>query len=151
MKSCVLLGHRDCPQNIRQKLYDTIENLILHCGVDVFYVGTHGNFDRLAYDVLCDLEKKYPITTIVVLAYLNVKSNLCYDRAKTVFPSVLENTPARYAIVKRNQYMIDNANYLACYIDNSISNMYSFVKRAIKKNLKIINLGKFDVRGLTNI
>jgi uncharacterized phage-like protein YoqJ len=146
LKSCAFFGHHDCPQNISKNLYDSIEKLILCENITVFYVGTHGNFDRLAYNTLCKLENIYPIQINVVLAYLNSKQNNHYDFNKTIFPSVLENTPLKYAIVKRNQYMVDNSNYVICYVNNSFSNAYTFVKRAKRKGADIINIGsyKFD-------
>ncbi|MBQ3550412.1 MAG: hypothetical protein IJA41_05485 [Clostridia bacterium] len=146
MKICTFIGHGDCEERNIPKLRNTIEELILRKGVDVFYVGTHGNFDRFIYNVLCELEKQYQIKINVVLAYLNTENDVDYETAKTMFPDVLENTPARFAIVKRNNYMIDKADYVVCYVNNSFSNSYSFAKRAIKKNKKLINLGtyKFD-------
>lgn len=146
MKSCALFGHHDCPQNISEILYNNIERLILHENVTEFYVGTHGNFDRIAYNTLCRLENKYPIRAWVVLAYLTDKHNNYYNFNKTIFPSVLESTPLRYAIVKRNQYMADICNYVICYVNNSFSNAYTFVKRAKRKGADIINIGsyKFD-------
>ncbi len=144
LKSCVLLGHHDCPESITQRLYDTIENIILQQNINAFYVGTHGNFDRLAYRVLCRLENKYPIKINVVLAYLNTAKSSYYDYRKTVFPNVLENTPARYAIVKRNNYMVDIADCLICYVNNSHSNAYTFAERAKRRNVRIINIGAYD-------
>ncbi len=47
--------------------------------VDVFYVGTNGSFDRIAYHVLCQLENKCPIKINVVLAYLNNDKDSYYD------------------------------------------------------------------------
>ena len=48
MASCTFFGHRDCPSSIKEKLYEEIERLISHHGVDTFYIGTQGSFDRMA-------------------------------------------------------------------------------------------------------
>ncbi len=97
----------------------------------------------MAYGTLCKLENKYPIEIKVVLAYLNNGQNSYYDFNKTIFPSVLENTPLRYAIIKRNRYMADNCNHVICYVNNSLSNAYTFVKRAKRKGANVINLGTY--------
>ena len=143
MVVCTFIGHRETPYEIKEKLCSKIEFLITKCGVDTFFVGTHGNFDRIVYDSLCQLERKYKITTHVVLAYLNEKPDW-YDLSKTVFPSQLDNTPRKYAISKRNKYMIEQSNYMICYVDNTQTNAYAFAEKAIKKGLAVFNLGQVE-------
>ena len=106
MKSCTFIGHHDCPYDTKEELSLKIESLIVKYNVRTFYVGTHGRFDELVYSVLCDLEIKYDIKFFVVLAYLNTSGNKIYDTEKTMFPEELCNTIKRYAIIKRNEYMI---------------------------------------------
>jgi len=145
-KACTFIGHKDCCENIYDDLYITIEKLIIQDDVLTFYVGTHGSFDRLVYRVLTELEKKYKIKVIVVLAYINTrKENIYYDIRKTVFPDALEKTPLRFAINKRNEFMINNSQYMICYVNNSFSHSYKYVKFALRKKLKIINLGNNKV------
>ncbi len=146
LRACALFGHRDSPESIAKVLYNAIERVIAEEDVKVFYVGTQGSFDRIAYRVLCELENKYSIEIKVVLAYLQTDKNSYYDYKKTVFPDVLENTPRKYAIIKRNNYMIDNSDYIVCYVENSFTNAYTFVKRAIRKNLKIKNIGSYKFK-----
>ncbi len=146
MYACAFLGHRDCSKSIKGKLLLEIENLIVKENVNIFYVGTQGAFDRLVYEVLCVLEKKYIIKINVVLAYLNRENEFTYyDTVKTIFPDCVAKTPPRFAICKRNDYMLQNTDYLICYLDNKFSNTYEFVEKAIKKNIKIINLGNLQI------
>ncbi len=146
MYSCTFIGHRDCSKDIKEKLIFEIENLILYQNANTFYVGTQGGFDRLVYECLCELEEKYIIKVVVVLAYLNREDELTYyDTKKTVFPDCLTKTPPRFAISKRNDYMLQNAEYLICYLDNQFSNTYEFVLGAIKRKMKIINLGSLKI------
>jgi len=141
MYSCTFIGHKDCPSSIKPKLLSAIEDLITNKDVTCFYVGTHGRFDHIVYESLCELEKKYNIKIFVVLAYLNKINDIYYDSQKTIYPEGLEGVPLRFAISKRNIYMIENADYMISFVDNTISNSYSFVKKAMKKNLNVINLG----------
>lgn len=141
MYSCTFMGHSNCSQDVRHSLYKTIERLIRCENVNTFYVGAQGQFDRYVYDVLCQLENAYDIDVKVVLAYLNQKArDSYYDTDKTVFPEVLDKTPLRFAISKRNLYMIEQSQYMVCYVNNTFSNSYKFEQRAKCLNLQIINI-----------
>ncbi len=141
MDACTFIGHKDTPWEVKGKVSSQIETLITKFGVDTFYVGSHGNFDRIVYDSLCQLEKKYEIKVCVVLSYLNRKPEW-YDLSKTVFPARLDNVPPRYAINKRNQFMIEQSKYMICYVDNTQTNAYAFAEMANKKGLLVFNLGQ---------
>ena len=128
VKSCTFIGHKDCSDIIEQELYRSVDYLITEKGVRNFYVGTQGNFDYLAYKVLVSLKNKYKIEIFVVLAYLNIERTY-FNEKYTVFPEVLEVTPKRFAIAKRNKFMIDKSNYLICYVNNHFTNFKITVLR----------------------
>ena len=87
MKACTFFGHRECPDSIKGRLCEEIERLISHHYVDTFYIGTQGNFDRMAYSVLVELRDKHPgIKVCHVLAYMPKLSVVTADR------SVLDDT-----------------------------------------------------------
>ena len=70
-RTCCFFGHREVTHDIRQKLTETIENLIIAEKVDNFYVGNQGQFDSMVYTVLSELKTKYPhIKYTVALAYM---------------------------------------------------------------------------------
>lgn len=141
---CTFIGHSDCNPEITSKLYDTIEKLIKDYNVTTFYVGTHGKFDYYSYTTLCELEKIYKINILVVISHLNNIPEYCNSK-NTVFPEAVQKTPYKYAIIARNNYMIDKSEFIICYIEHTFSNTYKFVKTAIGKKLNIINLGQFDL------
>ncbi len=143
MYNCTFIGHSSCDIEIRNILFETIEKLIINKKVFTFYVGTHGKFDRYVYDVLCELRKFYKIEIYIVLSHINSIPDYCKN-AKTIFPEVLEKTPFRYAITKRNLYMIENSQYMICYLENTFTNTYEFVKKAYRKKLTIINIGHIN-------
>ena len=146
MYVCAFIGHSDCPEGVKEKLLLEIENLIVNEKVNTFYVGTQGSFDRLVYEALCELEEKYSIESKVTLAYLNRETELTYyNTEKTIFPDCLAKTPPRFAISRRNNYMLQKADYLICFLNHQFSNTYEFVLKAIKKNIKIINLGNLSI------
>ncbi len=78
----------------------------------------------------------------MVLAYLDDKKKY-YNQSFTIFPEILDKTPKKYAIIKRNKFMIDKSQFLICYVNNSFTNAYDFLEYAERKGLKIINLGEY--------
>ncbi len=146
MYSCTFIGHSDCYnyESVEEKLYLAIERLIVEKSVSTFYVGTHGRFDKYAYMVLCELEKIYQIKVFVVLSHMHTIPEYCTN-AKLLYPESVKKTPYKFAIVKRNEYMIKNSQFMICYINNSFSNTYNFVKLALNKKLEIVNLGEFEI------
>ena len=58
--TCTFFGHRDAPDTIKPILREKIIDLIENRGVDLFYVGNQGAFDRMTIKVLRELKEKYP-------------------------------------------------------------------------------------------
>ena len=108
MKVC-FFGHSDAPWSVQPKLREVILDLIDNEGADEFYVGNHGNFDRMAIAVLSELSETRAFRFYVVLAYLPTeKENPRADHA--ILPDGIENIPPRFAINYRNQFMIEAAD-----------------------------------------
>ena len=84
---------------------DMILPSFIEGGAATFYLGGYGAFDGLAAAALRKLKETYPhIELILVLAYLNRDTDASrYD--STTYPP-LEKVPPRYAIVKRNEWMV---------------------------------------------
>ena len=108
---CTFFGNRDTLETVRDELQSVIRRLIENHDVTHFYVGNHGGFDRIVIGVLQKLKSEHPhIKYSVVLAYMNSRDTQYYDN--TVYPEGLEVTPPRYAVVKRNRWMIDKSDYV---------------------------------------
>lgn len=141
MAACTFFGHRDCPSGIRGKLQAEIDRLICNHGVETFYVGTQGSFDRMAYAALVELRQRYRYIKVYrVLAYMPKLSVVAADRSvldDTILPEGIENAHPRYAIVIRNKWMIDRSDYVIAYVTHTFGGAYQAVERAKKKG-KII-------------
>ena len=142
MKACTFFGHRDCPESIRGRLREEIERLISHQQADTFYVGTQGSFDRMAYAVLKELRNKYPsIKVYRVLAYMPKNGAVSNDDSSgkdTILPEGIERVHPRYAIVWRNNWMIDKSDYVIAYVTHPTGGAYKAVERAKKKGKEVI-------------
>ena len=144
MASCTFFGHRDCPSSIKEKLYEEIERLISHHGVDTFFVGTQGSFDRMVYAALVELRKRYQhIKVYRVLAYMPRLSDIAQDRSvldDTILPEGIEKVHPRYAIPHRNNWMIDHSEYVIAYVTHTFGGAYQSVERARMKGIEITEI-----------
>ena len=142
---CTFFGHREVQNSgeTRKKLNDTIRKLIENNGAKTFYVGNNGSFDHLVLETLREISKEYKINYSVVLAYLDFNKDYCdYRSDETIYPENLEKTPLRFAIDKRNLFMIEKSDIAVSYINRSIGGAAKQVEICEKKGLKIIKLGK---------
>ena len=143
-KTCCFFGHREVTHNIRDKLTAIIiEKLITEDGVTEFYVGHQGRFDSMVYSVLKELKAKYPqISYTVVLAYMpdtHIKELYGED---TLFPDGMENVTKKFAISKRNDWMIQQSGYAVCYVYKVTGSAAKFRDKAEKNRLRVIDVLK---------
>lgn len=131
-------GHREVqePAKVRKWLYVTVEGLILE-DADCFYLGGYGQFDAMAANIVRELKQKYPcIRSVLVLPYLDREYDTSgYD--ESIYPP-LENVPRRYAISKRNEYMVDNADVVVAYVVYGYGGASKMLEYAERKHKRII-------------
>ena len=140
-KTCCFFGHREVTHNIRPKLTSIIEKLITEDSVTEFYVGNQGQFDNMVYSVLKELKAKYPqIRYTVVLAYMPDEHFQEVYGEDTLFPDGMENVPKKFAISKRNDWMIQQSCFAVCYVHKITGGAAKFREKCIKKKLKVIDI-----------
>ena len=145
MSACTFFGHRECYGLDSQVLLQAIEELITQ-GVDTFYVGNQGQFDSTVYACLKHLRNQHPhIRVCVVLAYLPTEKNECDNPADTIYPEI-EGHP-KFAIERRNRWMIDHSGYCICYINHTWGGAYKFAKLAKQRGKTVINIGSAEIGG----
>ena len=100
------------------KWLDIILPSFVEGGAATFYLGGYGAFDSLAATALQKLKETYPhIKAVLVLAYLNRGIDTsCYD--STTYPP-LEKVPPRYAILKRNEWMVSESDVVISGVTHS--------------------------------
>lgn len=137
---CTFFGHKDTPKEIEPTLRSTLIDLIGNKNVNVFYVGNNGNFDTMVRHQLEDLSRTYPITYIVVLAYLPTEKNKNDNLTNTIYPEGLETVPKRFAISWRNKWMIQQSAVVVTYVTHTYGGAAQFKKMAERFGKIIINL-----------
>ena len=152
-KICSFAGHSQIygDYDIRTKITNAITNLIENYGVTTFYNGYKGAFDILCADCVKDIKNNYPyIKSHMILSYVPVEKtkyeiNLYKDFDEIIYPS-LEYVPKRLAILKRNEWMVDESSFLIVYVERDWGGAYKTLEYAKnKKHIKIINLCESDI------
>ncbi len=141
---CTFFGHRDCPASLKPKLRAVVVELIERHGVDRFYIGRQGSFDAMARSVLRELAEVYPhISYAVVLERLpGLRDESVWDFSDTIFPEGLETVPPRFAIARRNEWMLRQADFVVIYVTHGWGGAAQFAEKARQYGKTVINLAE---------
>ena len=114
-------------------------------GANEFFLGGYGHFDYMCASVLRELKEIHPqIRLILVLPYLN--STMITDGYdETVYPP-LETVPPRFAIVRRNEWMVRESDGVVAYVMRGFGGAAKTLEYARKKKKTIIYYGESEVR-----
>ena len=134
MNTCFFIGHRDTPADGYSQIVTEAERLIL-CGVIEFIVGHYDAFDRMAAKTVREAKRRHPeIRLLLLLPYYDTnttKYGTGFD--EIIYPEGQEMIPKRAAIIRANQYMIDNCDVLIMYARNIGSNAREFMEYAERR------------------
>ena len=166
-KTCCVFGHRKITgeQELKVKLTQIMENLIVNEGVDTFYVGSRSDFDSLCREVLSEQKEKHShIKRIYVRAeYPDINEDyenyLLESCEATYFPEKARNA-GRAVYAERNYEMINKSDICIVYFKdgylpprrkNSRRDLFDYqpksgtgkaYKYAVQKKRTIINLAE---------
>ena len=96
-------------------------------GATTFWVGGYGAFDSYAAGCVRRLKKEYPqISLDLILAYLPIGKHALADAYdSTIYPEGLELVPQRFAISKRNRWIVDNCDMIIAYVRSTYGGAYT--------------------------
>ena len=146
MPTCTFFGHRECPEAIRPKLRAVVTELIEGRGVELFYVGQQGGFDAMAWAVLRELAGERPhIRYAVVLEHMPGRRELWerLDYTETLLPEGIESVHPRYAIARRNDWMLRRADYVVTYITHPWGGAAQYAEKARREGKSGLNLAQY--------
>lgn len=147
---CCFAGHSKLygSEDIYAKLLSVIEKLISEENINEFRVGNYGDFDKLAAKAVRALKERYSDLQLnLVIPYLTSEINEYREQYYRSYDNILladipEKTPEKLRIIKTNQYMIQNADILVCYVRHSFGGAAKTLEYAEKTaHIKVINLG----------
>ena len=143
MGVCTFFGHSNALRDLEPRIREAIERLIVEKQADCFYVGNNGSFDYMVHKVLRELATEYQhIRYSVVLAYMpQGKDELgIFDYSDTIYPEGLEDVHPRYAICKRNEWMIGQSDIVVTYVMHDYGGANRYKQLAKRKGKRIIEL-----------
>ena len=132
---CCFIGHSDSV-GIEEKINEEVKKL-LNAGINEFYSGGMGNFDKICEKVVKELGGR-----IVFVPYnisrINESDKFWYDEIICPFGN---KKYYNSDIPKRNQWLVDNCEFCLCnvYKEGGAKRTYDY---AIKKKKFIINISE---------
>ena len=96
----------------------------------------------MVYKTLKELKQTYPhIQYTVVLAYLPTETTASqYDPSETLFPEGMEKAPKRFAIDRRNRWMLQQSEYVVTYVTHSWGGAAKYAEMARAQQKVVIDL-----------
>ena len=153
--TCCFFGHRTIneTEELKTKLYEVVEKLIIENKVDTFLFGSKSRFNDLCLDIVTKIKEEYPdIKRVYIRAeYKDIddeyKNYLLRFYDDTYFPEKIAEA-GKAVYIERNFEMIDKSSF--CVIYYEIQNVPSDRKSgtrialdyAVKKQKDIIVLPK---------
>ena len=139
-------GHSNYTSNFNDKkrLLDYLEDIIQGKEVD-FYLGGYGNFDSFALKCVKLYKEVHSNSKIIYVApYLDKWLDNRRDMLKKLYDIIIypdiENVPKKLAIIKRNEWMIDKADFVIAYVNVHFGGAYNSLLYASKQNKPFVNL-----------
>lgn len=134
-------GHKEVSNSeiVEQWLRQVCADLIVQ-GADEFFLGGYGRFNFMCAAVLRDLKKVHPhIRLVLVLPYLN-STMITEGYDESVYPP-LESVPKRYAISRRNEWMVCESDVIVAYVIRGFGGAAKTLEYAHRKKKQIIRYG----------
>ena len=114
------------------------------------YLGGYGDFDEICARVCREIKQEYSnIRLVYVTPYISlseqakIKELLKYGLYDESLYPPIENVPLRFAISKRNEWMMTNADLVVVYVNQQYGGAYTSLQVARRKKKKIVNICDF--------
>ncbi len=146
MKICFLFGHGEASEGILGDILAAAEEHYLRYGIRSFYVGSRGNFDRLAARAILRLKERYgDISLTLLLSYHpGERPVLLPPGFDGSFYPPLHTVPRRYAISRANRYMVQQADSIICYVRHPGNSRELLDCAKARRGIYTDNLGEKD-------
>lgn len=128
-----------------EKILNLLEEKVGDNPADI-YLGGYGDFDEFAYQCAKKYKSRHPnVSLIFITPYITEKYQLQklsvlkqkYD--DIIYPG-LEGTPLKFAISRRNMWMVDQSDYIVCGIYHSWGGAYKAYCYAKRKKRYVYNI-----------
>lgn len=138
--------------SLSEKVKDIVKkqmrNSIIGGDTVICYLGGCGDFDNICAVACRELKKEFlQIEMVYVTPYINNLSEHAKNEERqikglydsSIYPP-LEGVPPKFAIIRRNEWMVENSDLVIAYIKHNYGGAYRSLQCAKRKNKKIINI-----------
>lgn len=136
-KVCFMFGHATTPYTAIALIEAAAKRHYQEYGIRTFIVGNRGSFDGYAATAIKNLKQRHnDISLLLLLAYHPAERPVYLsDGFDNSYYPPLENIPKRYAIVRANKCMVNEADSIICYV-KSIGNARNLLEYAQRRQKK---------------
>ena len=141
-------GHSNClfSDEEKEKLKQLLIKEIRKNPTCKFYLGGYGDFDSLCLRTLRELKKEFQsIELIFITPYIDKNYSKLefakYHYDDVIFPP-LECVPRKFAILKRNEWMVEEADLVIAYVKYSWGGAAKTLEYAKRKKVPIFNIAQ---------
>lgn len=165
---CSFFGHRkiELTDNLKQKVKDCVNHLIINYNVQTFLFGSRSNFNDFCHSIVTELKQKYPNVKRI---FYTCKSEGCVlesekQERENIYSKLLKQeihllgfeeefehetkyVAGKASYIERNQAMINDSNFCVFYYNKNYvpptktnSSTKKAYEYATKKKKRIINL-----------
>ena len=141
-------GHSNCFFSVEEtkELKNLLIEIIINNPNAKFYLGGYGDFDNLCLRTLHEIKKDFHnIELLFITPYLDENySKLTYAKQHydgIIFPPI-EKVPRRFAILKRNEWLVNSADLVIAYVRYSGGGAAKTLEYAKHKKVKIYNIAQ---------
>lgn len=135
---------------VQELVKEQIQKSITGVETVTFYLGGYGDFDNACACVCRKLKKERDgVELVYVTPYMGLSEQAKIKEMKgsglyddIIYPPI-EDVPPRLAILKRNEWMMSNADLIIAYVNRSYGGAYKSLQVARRKNKKVINICDF--------
>ena len=135
---------------VKETVKENIRKNIVDADCVTCYIGGYGDFDGICARACKELNEEHcNIEIVYVTPYISLseqekiktmkKNGLCDI---SIYPPI-ESIPPRLAILKRNEWMITNADLVIVYVAHNYGGAYKSLQMAKRRKKKIINIYHF--------
>ena len=139
-------GHSDyvANENDEKRLLSIFEQVGANQQI-IFLLGGYGRFDGFARHCAKIYQSTHPNAKLIfVTPYIDKwldsrKEHLCSLYDEIVYPEI-ETTPKKFAVSKRNEWMVDTADFVIAYVRRHFGGAYKTLLYADKTKTEFVNI-----------
>lgn len=134
-------------EKIKQAVKNEIQKNYAKGDTITCYLGAHGRFDEICASACKELKNEgLPIERVYVSPYITLAEQAKIDELiksgaydTSIYPPI-ESSPPKFAILKRNEWMIANASLIISFVHHEYGGAYTSLKIAKRMKKTIINV-----------